>query len=246
MKRKLKNVTLVAVATTEVEATVSALKYSIRGLDFQEVLLVSHYDPSPDLEIYRHVEIKPFSSVKDWGEFVVFDLHRHISTSHIVLVHADGFVINPEKWSDDFLKYDYIGAPWPLPSDNVSFRDYYGNIVRMGNSVSLRSLRILQLPEKLGLDWGSAHQSLFHEDGFLCVQSRHILQKHGIEYAPFSVALNFSREKTLPENKDILPFAFHQWSGQNRKYPCFGKRKDLFYKIKRSVKALFNSYAKNH
>jgi hypothetical protein len=41
-------------------------------------------------------------------------------TEFAILVHEDGFIVNPECWSDEFLKYDYIGAPWPIPNDDFS------------------------------------------------------------------------------------------------------------------------------
>ncbi|AEF53544.1 DUF5672 family protein [Marinomonas posidonica] len=234
--RKISNVTLVSVATTEVEATVKAIEYSIKELCFERVLLLSHYDPNPGSNVYEHVKIKPFNNVAEWGRFVVFDLYKYIDTDYIILIHADGFIVNPSAWCDDFLEYDYIGAPWPLPKDKFSYRDYYGNIIRCGNSVSLRSKKMLSLPSELKLDWESAEDVLFHEDGFLCVKNRHILQSNGVEFAPLSLAVYFSREKTLPENKNIEPFLFHQWSGKNSKYPCFGGKKSIFYKLNRYLK----------
>ena len=32
-------------------------------------------------------------------------------------IWTDGFIVHPEMWRDEFLKYDYIGAPWPLPKE---------------------------------------------------------------------------------------------------------------------------------
>src|SRR5687767_155680 len=122
----LKNITLVAVATTEVEATGKALEYSLRGARFEKVLLVSPFHPLPATQI-AHVKIDKFRDVGEWGRYVVFELHQHIETEHIVLIHADGFVVNPESWIEDFRAFDYIGAPWPLPRDSFSYRDYYGN-----------------------------------------------------------------------------------------------------------------------
>jgi hypothetical protein len=242
-KRHLANVSLVAVATTEVEATALALEYSVRHLSFDQVLLFSHFNPKPGPTCYEHIPIQPFGSVGDWGKFVVFDLHQHIRTDHIILIHADGFIVNPQSWTEEFLEYDYIGAPWPIPKDNYSYRDHFGNIIRVGNSVSLRSKKILQLPSKLGLDWSSADHGYFHEDGFLCVQSRHILQAHGISYAPLSVACQFSREKTIPENRAVEPFAFHKWEGANRKYPRYSPKASLKYQVRKAFKKLMQRRA---
>lgn len=236
----IKNITLVAVATTEVEATVHALEYSIREIEFEKVLLIASHNPrAGESTFYDYVQIPPFKSVGDWGKFVVFDLYKYINTEFILLVHADGFVVNPHKWSDQFFDYDYIGAPWPLPKDDISYRDYYGNIIRVGNSVSLRSKKLLQMPSEIGLKWENFDHGFPHEDGYLCVQHRHTLQEHGIQYAPLQIASAFSREKTMPENQFIDPFVFHKWEGRNKNYPCFGRKPRLSDKITNKLKKLF-------
>lgn len=227
-KRILKNVTLVAVATRDVEATARALQYSQCGISFDRVLLIANYNPSPNSSDYEYEYIAPFSDVGEWGKFVVFKLHKYIETSHIILVHADGFIVNPDSWREEFMGYDYIGAPWPIPRDSFSYRDFFGNIIRVGNSVSLRSAKLLRLPSQIPLDWTDCANGFFHEDGFLSVQWRHLLQAKGIKYAPLDIAIYFSREITIPENKNIHPFAFHKWQGRNKNYPRFSKKESIF------------------
>ena len=129
-------------------------------------------------------------------------------TDFAMLIHADGFPINSKAWRDDFLDYDYIGAPWPLPTDDYSYRTPAGELVRVGNSVSLRSKRLLQLPGQLGLGWKS-YCGNTNEDGFLCVHNRDILKANGVRFAPLEVAKYFSREHPIPENEGIETFAFH-------------------------------------
>ena len=113
--KRLTDVTLVAVSTHQVEAAVAALDYSRQGLDFGEILLVSHQNPLGTDAFYRFAPIYPFSSVGDWGKYVVFDLHKQIKTQFALLVHEDGFVVNPEGWNAQWCDYDFIGAPFPMP-----------------------------------------------------------------------------------------------------------------------------------
>jgi hypothetical protein len=148
-------------------------------------------------------------SIDDWNYKVIFELHQYVQTPYALLFHADGYVINPEAWREDFLGYDYIGAPWPLPMDTYSYRTPKGELVRVGNSVSLRSLELLRLPQRLGLEWRSYYGNT-NEDGFLCVHNRDTLKDHGIRFAPLDVAKYFSKEWEIPENKDIETFAFHE------------------------------------
>ena len=239
--KRLTDVTLVAVSTQEVDAAVAALDYSRRGLEFGEILLVSHQHPLGNDAFYRFVPINPFSSVGDWGKYVVFDLHKQIKTQFVLLIHEDGFVVNPDGWNDQWRDYDYIGAPFPIPRDTFSYRDALGNIIRVGNSVSLRSKKLLELPSEIGLTWDNFDEGFPHEDGFLCVQHRQTLAEHGIRYAPLNVAVHFGRETHLPEHAGIEPFSFHKWAGPNRSYPCFNPkavRQKNWRRVKRKIRGI--------
>lgn len=219
---ELPNVTLVAMATRNVEETLQVLVYSCRGVKFGSVKLLSHYSPygleaNPDIEPFR---IKKMKNINEWSHEIIYHLNDYIETEFALLVHADGFVVNPSSWRAEFLDYDYIGAPWPLPSDDFSYRDIHGNIVRVGNSVSLRSKRLLELPVKLKLQW-EPYRGFYNEDGFICVKNKHIYESNGIKFAPLEIAKYFSHEAMIPEVKNIKPFVFHKWAGANRNYPKF-------------------------
>ncbi len=217
---KLPEVTLVAMATKDVEATVEALKYSCQEVEYADVKLLSHYTPYNLPKNFKFYRVEKNKDVAEWGKKIIYDLYKYIDTDYALLVHADGFVVNPHMWRDEFLEYDYIGAPWPLPNDSFSFRDINNELVRVGNSVSLRSKKILEMPSQLGLPWEADH-GYFHEDGFLCVKNRHLLIENGIKFAPLEIAKYFSHEVMIPELKNIKPFAFHKWAGTNKAYPKF-------------------------
>lgn len=203
-KINLPNVTLVAVTGKDREAHKKALEYSCRNIEFGSVKLIEH-----DSE-----------TIDDWSKFIVYDLGDHIDTEFALLIHADGFVVNPDMWREEWLHYDYIGAPWPLPTDDFSYRDIQGKIQRVGNSVSLRSKKLLDLPKKLGMEWKSFH-GFYNEDGYIAVNMKHIFDENGCKFAPFEEALLFGRENPLPENESVNPFCFHKWAGLNTNYPKF-------------------------
>ncbi len=160
------------------------------------------------------------NNIDEWNYSVIYNLGKYITTEFAILIHNDGFIVNPECWSDNFLNYDYIGAPWPIPNDNFSYRDINGELIRVGNSVSLRSKRLIDLPVELGLEWKPFH-GFYNEDGFICVNYRHIYKKHGMKFADIDVAKYFSHEVVIPEILGIKPFAFHKWNGANNIYPKF-------------------------
>jgi hypothetical protein len=207
IKIKLDNVTLCCVTSVDKEAHERSLAYSQRGIEFGAVKLL-------DLNT---------KNIDEWNKAIVYDLGEHIDTDYCLLIHSDGFVVNPTAWNGEWLKYDYIGSPWPLPTDDYSYRDINGVVQRVGNSVSLRSKKLLDLPKKLNMEWKSYYGNT-NEDGYICVNMRHVFEEHGCTFAPFEEALMFGREVSLPENEDIQPFVFHRYSVANDHYPRF---KDL-------------------
>lgn len=189
---ELRNVTLVAVTDLAISDHAKALSRSSEGIKWGDIKLLT-----PEL-----------GSIDAWNHYIIYELHKHISTDFCMLIHSDGYVRSPERWQDSFLDYDYIGAPWPLPTDSYSYLSPDGTLVRVGNSVSLRSKKILELPSKLGLEWKSYYGNT-NEDGFLCVHNRQTLIEHGVAFAPLDVAKYFSKEHDIPENQGIETFAFH-------------------------------------
>lgn len=204
-KLHLPQVTLCAFGSEKYrEQQQKALDYSSKDIEFGAVKNI----------------IVPTHTIDEWNKAVVFDLGEHIDTEFALLIHPDGFVVNPEMWRDEFLQYDFIGAPFPLPKDDFSYRDIHGTIQRVGNSVSLRSKKLLDLPKMLRMEWKSFH-GFYNEDGYICVNMRHVFEEHGCVFAPLEVAKYFSHETPLPETKGIIPFAFHRHQGENKKYPNF-------------------------
>ena len=222
-KLNLNNVSLVAVTTNDDEkATIKALNYSSKDINFKKKILFTDKTTFKDGNIEFQI-INKLPNVSEWGKFIVFELYKYIQTDYIILIHSDGFVVNAESWINDFLKYDYIGAPWRIPRDSFSYRDKNGNLVRVGNSVSLRSKKLLEMPKKIGLKWENFDRGFEHEDGFICVQNRLDLIRNGIVFPPIDIACKFGREYHLPEHINLKPFSFHKWHGPNKFYPCFDK-----------------------
>ena len=234
---KLNDITLVAVASTKIKQTIDALNYSTQSINFAEVCLITHENINTSTKI-NVKKIEELKSIKDWSKFIIFDLRNFISTKYILLVHWDGFVVNPRLWRNEFLQYDFIGSPWPkfkkiFPQLAERFpEDKY----RVGNSVSIRSKKFLEIPTKINLNWNiDGKISNFHEDGYVCIQKRSELEKNGIVFAPFDLACNFGREYTFAENKEIQPFIFHKWYAKNKNYPTLSHQFGFKEKFKRLI-----------
>ncbi len=216
-KLQLPRVTLAAAASTHVAETVKALRYSMRGITYGQVLLLTHEEPDHLPEGITFVRIPRIDSIDAYNQFMLFKLCEYVQTDFVMVVQWDGFVVNPAAWQDAFLQYDYIGAPWP---ESIAPRDEAGRLCRVGNGgASLRSRRLLALPTREHLVCGPGE----NEDIFLCAQHRQFLEQKELRIAPVEVACHFAHERRVPENEGITPFAFHQWEGHNAQYPKFHK-----------------------
>lgn len=209
---QLPNVTLICVATENVPEALHALMESqvnpIASIRFAKVVLLTDEGANaPEYEellmwnIHR-IKIGKFESVMDWNKFIFYNLGDYVDTEFCLLIHPDGYVIRPDLWQDEFLNYDYIGAPWFAGKQF----DIHGNEVRVGNSVSIRSKKLLDLPKKLDIEWIPEN-----EDTAICATYRHLFEAEGITYAPLELACHFSKENAIPEQKDMETFCFHKW-----------------------------------
>jgi hypothetical protein len=207
-KIQLNNITLVLMSSVKIEESIKALEYSCKGIDFGAVKLISDIKPDNLPEFITWEYIDKINNIDEWNYSIIYKLGNYINTEFAILIHDDGYIINPSSWREEFLNYDYIGAPFPLPNDNFSFRDINNDLIRVGNSVSLRSKKLIDLPNKLNLEWKAFH-GFYNEDGFICVNYRHKYLENGCNFADINVAKYFSHERFVPENQGIIPFAFH-------------------------------------
>lgn len=188
---KLPDVTLIALTNKDFIDHKLAIDESCRGIEFGAVKLI--WD-------------EKCTSIDEWNRKIIYELPDYVQTSHALLIHPDGYVINPEVWQDRWLEYDYAGSPWPLPTDDYSYRDEEGEIVRVGNSVGLRSKKLMELvrTREWRSYWGNTN-----EDGFISCHNRKWLESQGCKFMPFNEAIHFGKEHELPEHKYINTFLFH-------------------------------------
>lgn len=192
--RELPGVTLACIDTTNHALALRALAHSSQHLRFARVLLLTSGLPA-EVAVPAGVDVEtidPIGSRDEYSRFVLKDLVRHVSTSHVLLVQWDGFVANPDAWEAGFLDADYVGAKWFWFDDGM----------RVGNGgFSLRSRRLLEaladpritLVDAEDLTIGRAFRPLLERE-------------HGIRFADEAMADRFAFEAAYPIGK---PFGFH-------------------------------------
>jgi hypothetical protein len=210
---KLPTVTLAAVTSVNVSATVFALSESMKQAEVAQTLLLTDIKDAEVPPGIRVQAIEPLRSMDDYCRFMLTRLADYIETSHVLICQWDGFVVDASAWSDEFLDVDYIGARWP------QFRD--GHEVGNGG-FSLRSKRLLDALRQPEIVISSP------EDVAIGRLNRDRLeQDYGIRFADQALADRFSFERTMPQGRT---FGFH---GAFNMVPFVGAER--FWSIYRSL-----------
>lgn len=188
---KLNDVTLVVVTSVKIDQNVKALIKSMEGIQYGDVKFISDVCPDNLPKNVKYVKCDKLS-YDGFSEYTFLKLWQHIETSHCLLVHHDAIVVDINMWDDEFLNFDYIGAPWPY--SETSYITDQGEHVDVGNGgFCLRSKKFLELPSKLNLKLDQRN-GFYNDDGNFCVYYRNLFLEHGIKYAPKEIAAKFSTE----------------------------------------------------
>ena len=188
----LSQITLVCVDCVHYKSSIAAINKSIEKINFGKVLFFTD-KIQPNTKFDQQI-IPKITSKKAYSRFLMKNLVNYITTEFVLIIQWDGYVINPELWDNDFLHYDYIGAPW-----------WYNDGYNVGNGgFSLRSKKLLLvLQEKEGK---------YHpEDDCICRLYRKYLEViYDIKFADEKTAAKFSFEPNKVHNEfKNNSFGFH-------------------------------------
>lgn len=188
---RLDDVTLCAITSVNLDATVAAMRRCLAQADFADAVLFT--DAAIDLPTgLRRVPIERLATSEAYSHFMMRQLGDHVRTGHCLVVQWDGFLTRPDAWDPAFLGFDYIGATWPQFTDEHT----------VGNGgFSLRSKRLLDALRDPAIAIGHP------EDVAICRTNRPLLeQRYAMRFADPETAAHFAyeREKPVPH-----AFGFH-------------------------------------
>jgi hypothetical protein len=185
------NITTVIVDTFHYDLGLNALQNTTRKFPTKEVIVFS--DQPQRWKNYPCRKIDKIQTMDDYNNIILNDIVEHINTDFILIIQYDGFVLNPQQFTREFLEVDYIGAPWP-----------FFNYRKVGNGgFSLRSKRLCEVVKK----YAYLRPPGQPEDYFICKEIADLLEyQHGIKFASAQLAQKFSIENRFIKN---MPFGFH-------------------------------------
>lgn len=176
----LPQVTLCAVTSVNVRATLRAMEACLAQIDFADCKLLTDAPVRSDHPGITVVPTRRIASSMAYSQFMLTELIDHVATSHCLVAQWDGHVLDARNWRPEFIEFDYIGARWP------QFTDGYD----VGNGgFSLRSRRLMQACRD------PAFALVHPEDVAIGRTNRGWLECQGMRFAPRELADLFAAER---------------------------------------------------
>ncbi len=182
---KLPQVTLAIVDCVDYKSAVSVLQHCINLCEFDDAKFFTHFENSNPYI----VKIDKIKSIQEYSHFMIKKLANYLTTEFVLIVQADGFIINSNMWDSSFLNYDYIGGSWTM---NQLFHGANPNYLVGNGGFSLRSRKLHEFLRD------EPTITRYHpEDLCICQYYRRLLEEKGFTFAPKSLADKFSCENYI-------------------------------------------------
>jgi len=216
---------------TDGSAAVPSIMKSMEELPGSKGLLLSIEKPEnlPNEIEWKHIY---FLNYKQYTVFMMHSLYAFIKTDFCLVVQDDSWVLNGDKFTEEFYEYDYIGPPTHCGfqfNENASKIEHLflqfnwitkpNTLVIQNGGFSLRSKKFLEACNVHGITHTSPdpmklkNESMkkptlwvhnWNEDVQLTGFLRPVLTSCGYKFAPLHVASKFAIEYLDPDwHKDI-------------------------------------------
>mgnify|MGYP001004539757 CR=1 FL=1 len=200
-----KDITLVCISDINIENAVKSFLNCLARVKFTDSIFFTSKISDKHIQLLsKYTKIKnisPITSILDYNKFMICQLYKYINTNFILIIQPDSTIIFQDSWSDDFLLYDYIGAPWPkhiLDRRNIEYKlvsNFPDNAVGNGG-FCLRSIKLLKTVAELPNINVIMERRNYIEDIVYCsdVDILNIYKSKHIYIAPYDIAGRFSYE----------------------------------------------------
>lgn len=227
----LNNITLICIdGVGKSQKGLNAIENSIQKIKFYKSILLTTENISINNKNIEIINI-PKMNWNEYNEFVIAKFSDYFDTDFAILCQDDGYISNPNMWTDEFLNYDYIGAPWPLDLKNQlmfnlengvdlhghkfikeipKLKNYNANNYRVGNGgFSLRSKKLSEFTKRYSNKYPEKP-----EDNIISIYEKEEIENNGMKIAPIEIAAKFSVESSTefnPYRDKNKTFGFHRF-----------------------------------
>jgi hypothetical protein len=182
MKTNLNKVTLICVDCSRYGEAVAAINKSMEQCDFAAVKFLT--DINLELNGIEVIKILPIKSKEEYSRFIIKELYKYLDTEFCLVIQHDGYVLNGKSWQDEFLNYDYIGAPWTYTDGK--------NVGNGGFSLRSRLLQIFLANDEFIKATDPEDQAIGR------LYRDYLIKTYGVKFAPEDLADQFAYELRTP------------------------------------------------
>lgn len=196
-------ISITCIDTLHYTPTITALKKTIGTLGdkISGVYWFSDIDFPDTIDIpVTWIKIDPIKVYNEDYSHITLKLCPEICVEeHNLIIHPDGFAVNGEAWTDEFLEYDYIGACWGDGTvGNGGFclrsRKLYDAFIKMKIKNSTNDYQDY-MNDSFYYVITESGEKFIPEDNIICKVHREKLEKeYDIKFAPLYIANRFSIE----------------------------------------------------
>jgi hypothetical protein len=196
-------ISITCIDTLHYTPTITALKKTIETLSdkITRVYWFSDIDFPDTIDVpVTWIKVDPIKVYNEDYSNITLKMCPEICVEeHNLIIHPDGFAVNRDAWTDEFLEYDYIGACWNDGTvGNGGFclrsRKLYDAFISMNIKNSTNDYQDY-INDSFYYVITESGEKFIPEDNIICKVHREKLEKeYGIKFAPLYIANRFSIE----------------------------------------------------
>ena len=197
-------ISITCIDTLHYTPTITALKKTIETLGdkITRVYWFSDIDFPDTIDVpVTWIKVDPIKVYNEDYSHITLKICPEVCVEeHNLIIHPDGFAVNREAWTDEFLEYDYIGACWGDGTvGNGGFclrsRKLYDAFISIGVKNSTNDYQDY-INDSFYYVITETGEKFIPEDNIICKVHREKLEKeYGIKFAPLHIANQFSIER---------------------------------------------------
>lgn len=131
---------------------------------------------------------------EEYERQIICDLPKWFTTDFCLFQEWDSAIMNPAAWNNDWMQFDFIGAPWPYDFTEIGYPPCIQENCVGNGGFSLRSRRFCLNTAALFANNGQPIEALRLSDAWISRTIRPQLEQAEMKFAPEEAAMQFSCE----------------------------------------------------
>tara|TARA_B100001094_G_scaffold31064_1_gene25838 strand:+ start:196 stop:1506 length:1311 start_codon:yes stop_codon:yes gene_type:complete len=190
-----------------------------KKLPFRSFAIVSPKSPPTSKENWIHLD--GVLDYEDYGEFVLKYLHKFFEAKHCLLIQWDCQITNIEKWTKEFLEYDFVYTISDGYQKNTS--EIIDDIGHFNGGLTIRSKKFCEATSDYFTNTRNKIGNIFYynkdsgdvakeNEDLLIHRNYEYLKKYDLKFAPPNITSKFSLGNhtiSVMEHRKKTAFGFH-------------------------------------